>query len=87
LRTGCEWQGVGDDPAIGSAAVSRSQAPFDGSDRQARGRLMKALAKGPISPDQARSVMVCGAERADRLIDALVAEGLVQVDGPALRLP
>ena len=87
LRKGCAWHGTGDDPAIGSAAVSRSQAPFDGSDRQARGRLLKALAEGPISREQARSVMVSGSERADRLVGALVAEGLVMTNGATVRLP
>ncbi len=33
----------GDDPALGSSGVSVRQARFEGSDRQARGRLMKAL--------------------------------------------
>ncbi|MEX1104680.1 MAG: A/G-specific adenine glycosylase, partial [Ilumatobacteraceae bacterium] len=39
----CAWQGRGDDPAVGSAGVSGKQARFDGSFRQARGALMKAL--------------------------------------------
>jgi A/G-specific adenine glycosylase len=43
----CAWRGAGDDPAIGSAKVSVRQARFDGSERQARGRLMRALQSGP----------------------------------------
>ena len=38
----------GPDPAVGSADVSVRQARFEGSDRQARGRLMKALSAGPV---------------------------------------
>ncbi|MFZ9630366.1 MAG: A/G-specific adenine glycosylase, partial [Ilumatobacteraceae bacterium] len=46
LRRGCAWRGRGDDPAPGSAGVSRAQGRFDGSDRQARGRLLRRLGEG-----------------------------------------
>ena len=47
----------GPDPAVGSAGVSTRQARFEGSDRQARGRLMKALSAGPVSRSDVASVM------------------------------
>ena len=87
LETRCAWHGVGEDPAPGSAGVSRTQARFDGSDRQARGRLMKALVDGAVSRDAASMVMKCSAERAERLVEALAADGLVVIDEYTMCLP
>jgi A/G-specific adenine glycosylase len=86
-RRRCAWRGSGDDPAVGSAGVSKSQARFDGSDRQARGRLMKALVAGPVATEQLASVMSCDAARADRLTMDLQREGLVVASRTAVRLP
>jgi A/G-specific adenine glycosylase len=85
LRSACAWRGSGPDPAVGSAGVSRGQAPFEGSERQARGRLMKALTSGAVRHDGISAVMCHPA--AERLVDDLVAEGLVGRDGRYLRLP
>ena len=47
LETLCAWRRTGgDDPAPGSAGVSGTQSRFGGSDREARGRLMRALVAG-----------------------------------------
>ena len=81
----CAWHGVGPDPAIGSAGVSRPQSRFEGSERQARGRLLQALTSGPVSASAASAVMLHAA--ADRLLRALCDEGLVQRDGEFVRLP
>ena len=43
LQEDCSWHGQGIDPSVGSAGVSVAQAKFAGSDRQARGRLIKQL--------------------------------------------
>lgn len=67
LREGCAWAGVGEDPAVGSAAVSRSQAPFEGSLRQARGVLLSRLSDGPC-PVQEASVPAAESLAADGLI-------------------
>jgi A/G-specific adenine glycosylase len=83
----CAWHGEGDDPAVGSAGVSRTQARFEGSDRQARGRLMKALSAGQMDAIDGAAVMSCASERAERLVASLVADGLVVRDGRWLRLP
>lgn len=87
LRKQCAWRGTGDDPAVRSAGVSTRQPRFDGSDRQARGRLMKALVAGPVEGERLAAVMACEAGRAARLAADLVDEGLVVRIGLALRLP
>ena len=76
----CAWRGVGDDPSVGSAGVSVPQGRFEGSDRQARGRLIKALGDGVVHVDDVPRVMDRSPEVADRLVAALVAEGLVHLD-------
>ncbi len=81
----CAWHGVGPDPAVGSAGVSRPQPRFEGSERQARGRLLKALTSGPVATSAASTVMLHPA--ADRLLRALCEEGLVLRDGQFVRLP
>jgi A/G-specific adenine glycosylase len=83
----CAWRGVGDDPAIGSAGVSRGQARFEGSDRQARGRLMRALVSGAVPLVAVPPVMQRSEADARRLTDTLVIDGLCVVDGDTVRLP
>ena len=87
VRSRCAWRGRGVDPAIGSAGVSGRQSRFDGSDRQARGRLMKALVAGPIAHDRLAVVMGCDADRARGLASDLEREGLVTTAGISVRLP
>ena len=73
----CSWAGGdGPDPAIGSSGVSGKQGRFEGSDRQARGRLMKALSNGPVDPVDAPTIMQRDPAVAERLVTDLVAEGL-----------
>ena len=83
----CAYAGIGDDPAVGSASVSVRQAPFEGSDRQARGRLLAALGHGPTSTSSAAEVMHRTPAAAQVLVDALVAEGLVTCTAVTLHLP
>lgn len=85
VAAACGWRRSGcaePDPATLSAGVSRPQARFEGSDRQARGRLMKALTEGSVPRDEAAAVMGVADEpaRARRLLDQLVDEGLVEPD-------
>jgi A/G-specific adenine glycosylase len=87
LRRCCAWRGSGDDPATGSAGVSKTQSRFDGSDRQARGRLMKALVAGPVPVDRLADVMGCDGARSDRLVVDLEREGLVVASRIAICLP
>lgn len=86
VRRQCGWRGSDrPDPAVGSSGVSGKQSRFQGSDRQARGALMKALAAGPVDPAGQRSVsgiMDRDVVTSGRLVDDLIAEGLVElVDG------
>jgi A/G-specific adenine glycosylase len=87
LQSRCAWRGSGDDPSYGSAGVSTRQARFAGSDRQARGLLMKALVDGQVSMDRVAAVMRCDATRAARLAEDLQHEELVVRCGDALQLP
>jgi A/G-specific adenine glycosylase len=86
----CVWASTGHpdpDPAVGTAGVSTRQARFEGSDRQARGRLMARLVRGSVPADEVPAIMEVEAERAERLVAALVAERLVATDGQNLSLP
>ena len=81
LRDACAWRGSDTvpDPAVGSAGVSGRQARFEGSDRQARGRLMKALTVGSVRAADLPAVIGRSAGEAERLVAGLVADGLVVV--------
>ncbi len=84
----CQWRGgTSVDPAIGSAGVSGKQAMFEGSDREARGRLMKSLAAGPVATSDVAAVMGRSTDVAERLAGALIAEGLCERTGDQLQLP
>jgi A/G-specific adenine glycosylase len=92
----CAWHLAGHpepDPATGSAAVSRRQARFEGSARQARGRVMARLATGPMSEAEVPALVGwTGRDHGDTesasLVDGLVADGLVErCDDGRLRLP
>jgi A/G-specific adenine glycosylase len=87
LHDDCAWRGIGEDPAVGSAGVSSRQAPFDGSDRQARGRLMKALSGDHVAIERLGTVMGCDSTRAERLANDLVHEGLIIRSALSVHLP
>ena len=75
------------DPALGSSGVSGTQGRFEGSDRQARGRLMRALSAGPVERTQVAGVMQRSPATAERLLTDLAGEGLCQIVGTGVRLP
>lgn len=88
VRRQCRWRREGgDDPAPRSAAVSRPQANFVGSDRQLRGRLLRALGGGARSRHALR-VELRDVERSrlDRVLERLASEGLVAVHGERVAL-
>ncbi len=84
----CVWRADPDgteDPAPRSAAVSRRQARFEGSARQARGRLLRAVQHGAVGDEQLVDVLgwgdrdgAAGAARA--VADSLLADGLIGRD-------
>lgn len=82
LRATCRFQREGgEDPAPGSAGVSRPQAPFAGSDRQIRGRVMKSLNEGSLTRRSLLSHFAdVDAGRLEELLEQLVREGLVSRD-------
>lgn len=88
----CEWRGSG---YPDNAPTKRpKQARFEGSDRQARGRVMAALraAEGPVARAEllAAAVSEVGprdSAQAERAVASLLSDGLVVVTGDALRLP
>ena len=80
IADSCAWHcsgHSGPDPAVGSAGVSTTQARFDGSARQARGRVLHALANGDAPADEFPAAIVAG----------LVADRLVVRAGSRIRLP
>lgn len=84
----CGWRGQGEDPAVGSAAVSTPQARFEGSDRQLRGRLVDALRSGPVERIAVPArIDETDAERVERIVAGLLRDGLAVEDGDSLRLP
>lgn len=92
LRPACRWAAEGrpdPDPAVGSAGVSGRQSPFEGSDRQGRGRLVDALRSGPVAGDDLAEVMGWpdDPERARRVAITLVVDGLAADEAGTLRLP
>jgi A/G-specific adenine glycosylase len=91
LQADCVYRGVGDDPAVGSAGVSGRQSRFEGSDRQGRGRLMKALGDGPVHTDSLATVMRWPdqSERASKAATSLVDDRLAVFDATSAtyRLP
>jgi A/G-specific adenine glycosylase len=78
LATTCAWRGdlASVDPAVGSAGVSTRQARFEGSDRQARGRLLRALADGPVRFDAIAQVVARPPDVASRIVAGVLADGL-----------
>jgi A/G-specific adenine glycosylase len=80
ISQGCAWHRSGrpdPDPAVGSAGVSSSQPPYVGSDRQARGRVLRTLSDGPAAASEFPPAIVAG----------LLADRLVVTAGAELRLP
>lgn len=93
VAAACAWVQAGrsePDPARGSAGTSGRQAPFAGSDREGRGRLVEALRAGHVPTAALAATMGWPGdpERATRVAAAVVRDGLAEIraDG-ALRLP
>lgn len=92
VRRTCAWARAGwpePDPAAGSAAVSTPQARFEGSARQARGRLLRALGEGPVHADDVAHAVGWGDRPAEAVAvaDSLVADGLARRSRGRYSLP
>jgi len=80
VATSCVWASAGrpsPDPAVGSAGVSAKQPRFEGSNRQRRGLVLRALAVSPQRNDLYEHDVV----------EQLVADGLVVRRGDLIELP
>lgn len=91
VASSCGWALAGrpaPDPADGSAGVSARQAPFEGSDRQGRGRLVEALRQRDVALEDLATVMGWPDDpsRATRVAVTLLDDGLVQLEADTYRL-
>jgi A/G-specific adenine glycosylase len=85
LASSCRWHREGGpDPAPTSAAVSRPQSAFEGSDRQLRGRILAHLESRPRSIEFAAHFADVEPERLEAVLEGLASDGLVDLDGPRL---
>jgi A/G-specific adenine glycosylase len=84
----CRWRLEGGiDPAPKSAAVSRPQPAFAGSDRQVRGRILAALREEPQSRAQLRArLRDVGDDRTTNVLASLIRDGLVARSGRLIHL-
>ena len=87
LATRCSWHlAGGEDPAPTSAAVSRPQARYEGSNRQLRGRLLSALRDGPRSLGELEDAVAGASARVEGALSSLERDGLVTRRGRRLSL-
>ena len=85
----CAWRRTGGpDPAEVSVVRSRPQARFTDSDRFHRGRLVDAMRSAPVPlASVAEAAHLDRGERLDRIVGALLADGLAVEEAGVLRLP
>ncbi|MFT4220763.1 MAG: A/G-specific adenine glycosylase [Microbacterium sp.] len=86
IASACAWRAAGY-PDTGDER--RRQAPYEGSDRQARGAVLRAL-RHTDAHAVAIDDVIAGwpdARQRDRAIDSLIADGLAEASDGMLRLP
>lgn len=78
----CAWRSSSE-PSDPARSGARGSAGFAGSDRQYRGRLLRALGSAPAHPAALGGAIGLEADRArvGRLLAALIAEGMVEERG------
>lgn len=86
LADTCAWLAAGR-PDTGDER--RRQATYEGSDRQARGAVLRLLRDAAPAAIPLTAVLPewPDARQRDRAIDSLIADGLAEADGEALSLP
>ncbi|WP_413316392.1 A/G-specific adenine glycosylase [Agrococcus sp. 1P02AA] len=86
IADACAWRAAGYPPFEGRRAPR--QSTFAGSDRQARGTLLRALRGVDVPLDEAELAPLWpDAEQRERAIASLAADGLIVRDAGAIRLP
>jgi len=85
ILAACAWQHAG--APVYSGPARRGQA-YEGTDRQARGRILARLraAAGPVPAADLAALVVDPAQRR-RAVDGLISDGLVEAMGSGYRLP
>ncbi|WP_446724138.1 A/G-specific adenine glycosylase [Microbacterium sp. K36] len=86
LADACAWLAAGQ-PDTGDER--RRQAAYEGSDRQARGAVLRLLRAATPAAVPLTAVLPewPDARQRDRAIDSLIADGLAEADGEGLSLP
>ena len=86
LAAQCAWRAAGYPE---SEDRRRRQAKYEGSDRQARGAVLKTLREAAPAPVPVFAILPDwpDARQRDRAIDSLVADGLVEAEDDLLHLP
>ncbi len=86
LAANCAWRAAGY-PDTGD--TRRRQAKYEGSDRQARGAVLRALRDAQAHAVRLDEVIADwpDARQRDRAIDSLIADGLAEASAGELRLP
>ena len=85
IAAACAWQLAG---APAYAGPARRGQTYEGTDRQARGRVLALLrvAAGPVPADELAGISPDPAQR-QRAIDGLVADQLIETTADGYRLP
>ena len=78
----CAWRAAG---FPRTSTPRRTQAPYEGSDRQARGAILAALRQGDHSFAQLTNVLA-DEDRLRRIIDGLIDDGLIEEHSGEFRL-
>jgi len=86
IRPSCAWVAAGS-PA--TPDTRRKQAKYEGSDRQARGAILKALRDAAPDPLPRAGLIVDwhDADQRDRALMSLETDGLIEPDGELVGLP
>lgn len=85
LANHCEWNLAGS-PADAHAHRRRPQA-WEGTNRQARGKIMAALRRGPHDYDSLLAATTLPAERFGPALDGVLTDGLAELVSGQFRLP
>jgi A/G-specific adenine glycosylase len=62
------------------------QSPFEGSDRQLRGRILEELLRGSVMRSRLPEMLIVEKERLERIVRDLVREGFVKLEGEVICL-